>query len=102
MLWSHKVCRWAVPWAAAAGCAGLVLLAPAEGWARGAAALVAGGCAAAAAGALWPAARRPPRVLALPAYLVAGNLAAMHAAVHALRGERAATWEPTRRDPAPA
>jgi len=33
----------------------------------------------------------------LPAYLVSGNLAALHAWVVALRGVRTAVWEPTRR-----
>lgn len=101
-LWSHKVCRWAVPWAAAAGFAGVLVLSATEPWARALAALGAAGCALALAGALWPAGRAAPRVLALPAYLAAGNVAAMHAALHALRGDGEATWEPTRRDPAPA
>ena len=102
MLWSHKVCRWAVPWAAAAGFAGALVLAPTEPWAR----IIAGTggvlLALAAAGAWISANRTPPRWLALPAYLVAGNLAALHAALRALRGRRAAIWEPTRRDPAPS
>jgi hypothetical protein len=102
MLWSHKVCRWAVPWAAAAGFAGVLVLAPGEPWARALAALGLAGCAAAAAGARWPADRKPPRWLSLPAYLLVGNLAALHATVRALHGDREATWEPTRRDPAPA
>jgi hypothetical protein len=102
MLWSHKVCRWGVPWAAAAGLAGVLVLAVTEPWARvlamGSGVLL----ALAAAGALWPAGRTPPRLLSLAAYLVAGNLAALHASLQALRGARQATWEPTRRDPIPA
>jgi hypothetical protein len=39
-----------------------------------------------------------PRVFALPAYLIAGNLAAAHALVRAVGGARDALWEPTRRD----
>ena len=102
MLWSHKVCRWAVPWSAAAGFGGVLVLAATEPWALGVAVIGGVLLALAAAGALWPAGRTPPRWLSLPAYLVAGNLAALHAALQALRGAREATWEPTRRDPAPA
>lgn len=98
MLWSHKVCRWAVPWALAAGLGGVLVLAPGEPWARAAALLAAGGCVAAALGARWPS-RRP---LALAAFAAMGNLAALHATLRALRGDREATWEPTRRGPAPA
>jgi hypothetical protein len=36
-------------------------------------------------------------VVALPAYLVTGAIAALHAWVLALGGERTAVWEPTRR-----
>lgn len=102
MLWSHKVCRWLVPWAAAAGLAGVLVLAWTQPWARAAAASCAAGLALAAAGLAWPGGRTPPRWAALPAYLVMGNAAAMHSAMRALRGHREATWEPTRREPAAA
>lgn len=102
MLWSHKVCRWLVPWAAAAGLAGVLVLAWTQPWARIAAMLCAVGLALAEVGILWPAGRTPPRWIALPAYLVMGNAAAMHAALRALRGRHEATWEPTRREPAAA
>ena len=52
----------------------------------------------------WPEGRRLPKVLAVPAYIVIGNLAALHAFVQAVRGERVPLWEPTRREavrPAP-
>ena len=39
-----------------------------------------------------------PKVFSIPAYLVAGNLAAAHAFVRAVRGRRDALWEPTRRE----
>ncbi|HEX8694375.1 MAG TPA: glycosyltransferase [Longimicrobium sp.] len=102
MLFSHKVCRWAVPWAAAAACAGVLVLAATEAWARGAAALGLAALAAAAAGAAWPEERKLPRPLAVPTYLVMGNVAALEAGLRALRGERNAVWEPTRREPAAA
>jgi cellulose synthase/poly-beta-1,6-N-acetylglucosamine synthase-like glycosyltransferase len=40
---------------------------------------------------------RPPRLFSIPAYLVAGNLAAAHALIRALRGGQDKLWEPTRR-----
>jgi cellulose synthase/poly-beta-1,6-N-acetylglucosamine synthase-like glycosyltransferase len=97
MLVSHKVCRWLVPWALAAALLALTALAPSSRWAAGlsgAAALI---LLLAAAGWLWPQGRSVPRLLALPAFLVAGNLAAMHAAFQALRRESSPLWEPTRR-----
>lgn len=97
MLWSHKVARWAVPWALSLGFAGVLVLAWAQPWARAVAVAGTAGLMLAAAGALWRI-----RMLSLPAYVVAGNVAALHATLRALHGGRNATWEPTRRDPAPA
>lgn len=96
MLWSHKVCRWMVPWAGAAAFVAVLAAAPHAAWARVAA--VAGavalglGVAAARGGA-----GRLPRPLALVAFGVMGNLAVMHATVRAAAGRGAPTWEPTRR-----
>jgi hypothetical protein len=97
MLWSHKLCRWITPWAALLLLGSLAALAPTAAWARVAlgAAAVLGGLAG--LGWLCPEAKRMPRLIALPAYLVAGNLAVLHAWVRALRGELAPVWEPTRR-----
>ena len=39
------------------------------------------------------------RLFAIPAYLVSGNVAVLVASMGALRGQRHATWEPTRRAP---
>ena len=99
MLLSHKLCRWLVPWALVAGWGAVLLLALGEGsrWAWVLLAAGAGVIALALAGWHWPARRPVPRLLALPAYLVSGNLAALHAWVVALRGARTAVWEPTRR-----
>lgn len=99
MLFSHKVCRWLVPWALAGTAAGIVLLATSYPAARLALAGLAGLGILAAGGWYWPEGRRPPGAVAIPAYLVLGNLAALHAAVLALRGVRNPVWEPTRRDP---
>ena len=97
MLFSHKLCRWLVPWAGVLALAALIALSLTVSWARwplaGAAALL----VAAAVGWAWPERRAAPRLLAIPAYLVSGNVAALLAAIGVLRGQRHATWEPTRR-----
>ena len=97
MLWSHKLCRWLVPWALVAIALGLAALAPRFWWA--AATLVAGAAALLIAGLawLWPEERPLPRLIALPAYAVAGNIAALQAWIRALGGQGTALWEPTRR-----
>ena len=98
MLASHKLCRWLVPWCLA-GAAGALALLAAGGSAWAKASLVAAGIVTLVAlvGWTWPAARPLPRFVALPAYLVTGAIAALHAWVLALGGERTAVWEPTRR-----
>lgn len=96
-LFSHKVCRWALPWAAMAAFVSVGILSATHVWALG---LFAAGLAILAlAGMGWLLAERPhvPRLFAIPAYLVVGNLSAAHAFVRAVRGDRDALWEPTRR-----
>ena len=39
-----------------------------------------------------------PRLFSVPAFLVAGNVAAAHALVRVLFGGTDAVWEPTRRE----
>jgi glycosyltransferase involved in cell wall biosynthesis len=97
MLWSHKLCRWLLPWMALPLAAALAWLAPQHRWA--AAALVLGGLVALATviGWLWPEGRPVPRLIAVPAYAVSGNIAALQAWIRALRGRGTALWEPTRR-----
>jgi glycosyltransferase involved in cell wall biosynthesis len=100
ILASHKVCRWLMPHV------GVLVIATLAWWARGEPGALAGvGIAGVAAlcavvGWVWPEGRRLPRVLAVPAYVVIGNLAALHASLRALSGESLPTWEPTRREPA--
>ena len=96
MLWSHKLCRWLAPWTFLLAAAALVALAPWRWWA--AATLVLGGVAAlvTAIGWMWPEGRLP-RLIALPAYAVSGNIAALQAWVRALGKQGTALWEPTRR-----
>ncbi len=98
MLFSHKLCRWLVPWMAVIGLAALIGLSASEVLARWLLGLGVLGLILAGLGWLWPERRGIPTVLALPAYLVAGNLAALHAWVRVMRGKRSAIWEPTRRE----
>ena len=102
MLFSHKLCRWLVPWALASLLAALGVLAFTSGWARAALATSAVLALLAACGWLWPERKTLPRLLALPTYFVAGNLAVLHAWLRVLAGRLAPVWEPTRRDPVPA
>lgn len=102
MLFSHKVCRWMVPWAIVAGAVGLAMLAPSRPLA--AIALFAGLLPCALGGIGWAlASSRPlPRWLSLPASALVGNVAAVHAALRALHGQQNPIWEPTRRESVPA
>jgi hypothetical protein len=84
-----------VPWAAVAGLGALVPLALTFDWARlalGAAVLVLG---LAGLGWIWPG--KGTRLLTLPAYAVAGNVAVLHAWLRLFTGRAAPVWEPTRR-----
>jgi cellulose synthase/poly-beta-1,6-N-acetylglucosamine synthase-like glycosyltransferase len=98
MLFSHKICRWFAPWAALIGFIGVVALAFSEPLAW----IGVGGVALLAVLALigWqsPEGRAIPRLFSMPAFLVAGNAAVLHATINALTGELNAVWEPTRRD----
>jgi len=98
ILASHKVSRWLMPHVA------MVVLATLAWRAQGEpGALVGVGIAGVAMlcgwlGWVWPEGRRLPKVLAVPAYVVIGNLAALHASLRAVSGEPTPTWEPTRRE----
>ncbi|MDR0787701.1 MAG: glycosyltransferase [Gemmatimonadota bacterium] len=99
MLFSHKVCRWASPWAMVAGLIGLVLLALVQPLAWVLVAGVAAVLALALVGWRWPEGSRSPKIFSMPAFLVAGNVAVLHASLKALGGGGGqAVWEPTRRD----
>ena len=100
-LFSHKICRWLLPWAAMATYVSLGFLAPGSVIAAtllglGTAVLLLG-----AAGWFMAAKGSPPKVLRVPAFVLAGNLAAARALLRVLAGDRDALWEPTRRDPTP-
>jgi cellulose synthase/poly-beta-1,6-N-acetylglucosamine synthase-like glycosyltransferase len=102
MLFSHKVCRWLVPWAGVLAVAALGMLTVTTVWARWVLGSVAVVVAAGALGWAWPAGQRVPRLLATPAYVLSGNVAALLAGIAVLRGTRHAVWEPTRRDAGPS
>lgn len=102
MLFSHKLCRWLVPWSLVAVTAGLATVAVAQTWARWALAAQGIILTASAAAWLWPERRELPKLVSLIAYLLAGTIAALHAWLNALRGELNPVWEPTRREVAGA
>lgn len=100
MLFSHKLCRWLVPWAlfvAGFSLAGLALTRPWARWLLGLGVLV---LVLALLARLLPAASRVRRIVALPAFVALSNWAAIHAWVRVVRGDRDPTWEPTRREAA--
>ena len=97
MLFSHKVCRWLVPGAALIGLAALVAAAPDSTWARALLAVIGVLGVLAGIGWSWPEDAPLPRVLAVPAYVAAGNLAVLHAWLRLVAGRAAPVWEPTRR-----
>jgi cellulose synthase/poly-beta-1,6-N-acetylglucosamine synthase-like glycosyltransferase len=97
MLISHKLCRWLVYLTLPLAVLGALTLAAVwrPGWL-----LVAAGAAIVALGILgmrWPAGRRAPRVIALPGFALASNVAGVLAWVRFFRGESSPVWEPTRR-----
>jgi len=96
-LFSHKICRWALPVSVIPGIIGLAILSYGHRWAE--ILLVAGALVAVLAfvGALWPAHRAMPRVLSLAAFGVAANLAVLNALWRVLAGHQDHVWEPTRR-----
>jgi glycosyltransferase involved in cell wall biosynthesis len=100
ILASHKICRWIIPHVGVLVLATLAWRARGEPWALAPFGLVAATGLCAGLGWAWPEGRRLPKVLAVPAYLVIGNLAALHASLRALSGESTPTWEPTRREAA--
>jgi cellulose synthase/poly-beta-1,6-N-acetylglucosamine synthase-like glycosyltransferase len=97
MVISHKLVRWLVPWAVLLGLVGALIAAgeiPLLRLPLAAALGIAGVCAAVG----WARPKhRLPRVVAIPAYVVWGLIAGIHAWINALRGDLTPTWEPTRR-----
>lgn len=100
MLCSHKACRWLLPWALLWACLGLGNLAVGERWPRWVLLGFAVAGILAAVAWFWPRRRPVPRWLAIPGYVVAGNLACLHAWARVLAGRLTPVWEPTRRSEA--
>jgi cellulose synthase/poly-beta-1,6-N-acetylglucosamine synthase-like glycosyltransferase len=96
-LFSHKLCRWALPVSVIPGMAGLAILSRMHTWAT--TVLIAGGAIALLAfvGVIWPSNRPMPRVISLAAFGVAANLAVMNALWRVIHGHKDHVWEPTRR-----
>jgi hypothetical protein len=97
MLWSHKLCRWLTPWTFLLMAAALAAVARWHWWAAATLGLSGAVALVTAIGWLWPEGRPLPRLIALPAYAVSGNIAALHAWIRALGRQGTALWEPTRR-----
>lgn len=98
MLFSHKLARWLVPPGLVVAAIAVLLLAVAQPWGVWLAVAGVATIALAGIGWVWPAERPLPRPVAVPTYALAGIAAALHAWAKALRGERPAVWEPTRRE----
>lgn len=96
-LFSHKVCRWLLPLSIVPGILGLVSLASSHSWARAILAVGAVFALLAMIGTAWPSERRAPRIVSLPAFGVAANLAVLVALWRLLARHQDHIWEPTRR-----
>ncbi len=97
MLFSHKVCRWLVPWAGVTALVGLALMTPSIPWARLGLLVAGAGLLLGSVGWLASDRRNLPWILEFPAFGLIGNVAAMHAVLRVMRGETYALWDPTRR-----
>lgn len=103
MLFSHKLCRWLIPWAGVAGAIGLALVAlSGQMWAWLPLLLAVPILALTAMAWRWPSGRPLPRAVSMPAFAVLSTLAILQATLRAMAGSNQAVWEPTRRDVMPA
>ena len=98
MLFSHKVCRWAVPCGGVLSVVAITGLAISETWARAALGAFVLMSTLAFLGYRWPFARPMPRLVGMVASLAGANLATAHSVVKALQQDDNAAWEPTRRE----
>jgi cellulose synthase/poly-beta-1,6-N-acetylglucosamine synthase-like glycosyltransferase len=97
-LFSHKVCRWLLPWTALAGFVGLALLATRYSAAAWLTTITAAVLAIAVVAWMVSDRVRLPAPMQLLAFAVFSNLAVVHASLRAVHGDQDATWEPTRRE----
>jgi cellulose synthase/poly-beta-1,6-N-acetylglucosamine synthase-like glycosyltransferase len=98
MLWSHKICRWLVPWGAVPMAMGLAIMSVQHSVARWLLLACLLGSGLAWVGWRWSAQAGLPRSLAMLSSVAASQLATMHAGLKALHGDHNAAWEPTRRE----
>jgi cellulose synthase/poly-beta-1,6-N-acetylglucosamine synthase-like glycosyltransferase len=96
-LFSHKLCRWVVPLTLPLGLVGLALLSLESRLAARVLLLLFIAAVTGVLGLLWPETKRRPAVVALMGYGVGANVAALLGWSRALRGDKSAIWEPTRR-----
>jgi len=98
MLFSHKICRWLVPWTVPTALLGLAIVSSTQVWAR--VVLLGATLSLLATVLAWvlDGRRALPRWIVIPAYAWSGNIAAMHALIKAARGDQNPAWEPTRRE----
>jgi len=97
MLLSHKLARWLVYLVLPLSLIGLVLLQKYLPAAMALLALTVIGGVLGTIGMNWPSDRRAPRVIAMPGFVLAANLAGIRAWIKLMRREQNALWEPTRR-----
>lgn len=97
-LFSHKLLRWAIPWAALFAYLAMGVLAF---YSAIALLLFVAGTVVIAIGTIGYRLARPdrslPRWVSMPTYALVGSLAVIKASLQAMRGERSPVWEPTRR-----
>jgi hypothetical protein len=97
MLFSHKICRWLLPWAGVVGIISLGVIGTRELWAQALFLFLLAIIGIGATGWILGGDRALPKALSIPAFLLMANVAVLHATLQALKGQKDATWEPTRR-----
>lgn len=98
MIFSHKLCRWFLPWAGVLALVGMVSVATASPVMIAIVAFLVMLSLMGAAGFSMPETKRAPTYLSAPAFLIMGNVAALHSTIRAIKGKENAVWEPTRRE----
>jgi cellulose synthase/poly-beta-1,6-N-acetylglucosamine synthase-like glycosyltransferase len=100
-LFSHKMCRWALPVSVIPAVVGLAILAPSYASAAIVLAFGVAGAIVAAIGYYWPAGGSIPRTVSIAAFGVSANLAVINALWRMVSSTHDHIWEPTRREAAP-
>jgi glycosyltransferase involved in cell wall biosynthesis len=97
MLFSHKICRWLLPWAGVLALLALGVLSLQQTWALVLFSLTLLVMALGAGAWAFGGHRALPRLLAVPAFLLMANVAVLHASLRTILGRSDAVWNPTRR-----